>query len=71
MANISPAKLARSLMEVHIQTELKQSDIKVLVTEESENYINRITFMYKPLNTVMIASRVLGTQWNITPSYQD
>ena len=71
MAKITPAKLARSLMEVQIQTELKLSDVKVLYTEQSQNYINHIKFLYKPLNTVMSATRVVGTQWNIITVLED
>ena len=71
MAQITPAKLAHSLMQVHIQTELNQSDIEVMYHEESENYINHIEFLYKPLNTTMIAERVMGPQWNVSPLYED
>lgn len=71
MAKITAAKLAHSLMQVHIQTELNQSDIEVQYYEESENYINHIEFLYRPLNTTMIADRIMGPQWTVSPLYED
>lgn len=67
MLNIEPHKLAHSLMQVHIQTELNLTDIKLLDYKQSQKYINELKFIYKPLSTVMVAERVMGSQWNIYP----
>ncbi len=67
MITIKPHKLAHSLMQVHIQTELNLTDVKLLDYSQSENYINFIKFLYRPLNTIMIAERIMGSQWNVFP----
>ena len=65
LIRIKPKKLAQSLLQIHLQNEVKLSEILLLDCKESENYYNQIIFAHIPTNTMFAAIRNVGTQWDL------